>query len=562
MTDEAPQPPLGPAPDVAGTVDAKPRAVSSRIYERIRQIYLTADVRSLAAGRIALALVLLRDLFGRWVQLELWYTNDGIIPNHTLLWRPSWDHVFSLFYLASYWYEAAFGFVICLFVYLALLVGFRTKLAQVLAWICMLSLHGRTLLIDNGGDVVLGLLTTWTMFLPSGRAWSVDAVLARRRAATRTPEETAAGVVAPPPPPRTFVSIAVLAVTAQLALCYFFNAIHKQGRSWLQDGSAVHYAINLDRLATWFAVWLRNWMSPTFAKGLTWSALTTEALIPILLLSPFFVRGSRRLAVLLVFGLHMGFAACLNLGNFVPAMIAYAPNFIRGEDWDALGRWWAKSIRRAGLSARIRSRVTAIIERTAALLTPGRWMRVGEPGPIVRAVRRRLPAAREILVVMFIGVAGSQLLDENWSVHRVFDHHNAKPVAAAVSYLDLFQGWSMFAPEAPMTDFNLRVDAVTIDGRHVDPFNEAANPQYPNPGFTIPVSMKQSWLFYGYGNHVPNHGAWHQALIEWIQRYPKRTGRPEDQIVSFTVYKVEDDSPRLGEREPRNLRWSVMTKYP
>jgi hypothetical protein len=74
--------------------------------------------------------------------------------------------------------------------------------------------------------------------------------------------------------------------------------------------------------------------------------------------------------------------------------------------------------------------------------------------------------------------------------------------------------------------------------------------------------MKQSWLFYGYGNHVPNHGAWHQALIEWIQRYPKRTGRPEDQLVSFTVYKVEDDSPRLGEREPRNLRWSVMIKYP
>src|SRR3954462_15112650 len=170
---------------------ASPRSpTGDRVYERIRHVYLTADLRSLSAGRIVLALVLLRDLFGRWAELGIWYTNDRIIPNHTLLWRPSWDHVFSLFYLASYWYEALFGFVICLIVYLGLLIGFRTKLAQVLAWICMLSLHGRTLLIDNGGDVVLGLLTTWTMFLPSGRAWSVDAVLARRRAATRTPEET------------------------------------------------------------------------------------------------------------------------------------------------------------------------------------------------------------------------------------------------------------------------------------------------------------------------------------------------------------------------------------
>ena len=141
-------------------------------------------------------------------------------------------------------------------------------------------------------------------------------------------------------------------------------------------------------------------------------------------------------------------------------------------------------------------------------------------------MRRRLPAARELTVVMLMGIAGSQVLDENWSARKVFDHHNAPPVAAAVSYLGLFQGWSMFAPEAPMTDFNLTVDAVTSDGRHVDPYNEVANPKYPNPGFTIPVSLGPSWIFYGYGNHIPNRGAYHQALLEWILRYHQRTGRP------------------------------------
>ena len=67
-------------------------------------------------------------------------------------------------------------------------------------------------------------------------------------------------------------------------------------------------------------------------------------------------------------------------------------------------------------------------------------------------------------------------------------------MAAAVSYLDLFQGWSMFAPDAPTTDFNIVVDAVTIDGRHVDPFNEAVNPRYPAPGKRVPPSMGPSWL--------------------------------------------------------------------
>jgi len=163
---------------------------------------------------------------------------------------------------------------------------------------------------------------------------------------------------------------------------------------------------------------------------------------------------------------------------------------------------------------------------------------------------------------MLMGIAGSQVLDENWSARKVFDHHNAAPVAAAVSYLGLFQGWSMFAPEAPMGDFNLTVDAVTSDGRHVDPYNEVANPKYPNPGFTIPVSLGPSWLFYGYGNHIPNRGAYHQAFLEWILRYHQRTGRPNDQITSFVVWKVEDDSPPLGEQKPRNLRWNVMIKYP
>jgi hypothetical protein len=281
-----------------------------------------------------------------------------------------------------------------------------------------------------------------------------------------------------------------------------------------------------------------------------------------LLLSPFWVRGTRRLAVVLIFGLHMGFAACLNLGNFVPAMIAYSPNFIRGEDWDWLERWWARGGKRVALSERIRARLTAIIERAAALLTPGRWMRVASPGPVVAGLRRRLPAAREVAIVMLMGVAGSQVLDENWAAHRVIDHHNAPPIAAAVSYLDMFQGWSMFAPEAPMTDFNLMVDAVTVDGRHVDPYNEIANPKFPHPGFTIPKSMGPSWLFYGYGNHIPNRGAYHQALLEWVLRYPQRTGNPKDQITSFKLYIVEDDSPRLGQRNPTNLRWKVMISYP
>jgi hypothetical protein len=528
-----------------------------RLYDGFVRVYLTADLRSLAASRIVLATVLLSDLFRRWAQLGLWYTNEGIIPNHTLLWRPSWDHVFSFFYMASYAHEAVLGFIVCALVFTALLLGLRTKVAQVASLVCMLSLHGRTLLFDNGGDVALGLLCTWTTFLPTGRRWSIDALLARNRPSLSTtqPWEPFAAEEG------KFASLAIMAVTCQLALIYTFNFVHKQGSSW-REGSAVYYVLHLDRLATWFAVWLRGWIPVGAVRALTWGTMAIEAALPVLLLSPVSVKWCRRLAIVLVLMLHGGFALCMNLGNFVPAMMAYTPILLRREDWDAIERWWLRGARRAARGERLAKHVSALVTRAAAALTPGTFARVMEAGPTRAALRRRLPLARELTVAFYIFIAANQVLDENGAAHTIIDHHNSPAVAAAVSYLDLFQGWSMFAPDAPMTDFNIVVDAVTAEGRHVDPWNEVANPRYPNPGVGFPPAMGTTWLFYGYENHLPSRPAYHQALREWILRYPDRTGHAGDRLVSFRVLKVEDDSPRLGERAPRNLRSEVLFSFP
>ncbi len=528
----------------ASTVDIPRRLAPGRIVDRAVEVYLTADVRSLAAGRVVMALVLLLDLAKRWAEIGLWYTNDGLLPNHTLLWRPSFSHAFSLFLLASRGYEAAVGFVLCGAAYTMLLVGFHTRLAQVLSLICLLSLHGRLLLFDNGGDVVLGLVCLWTTFLPTGRRWSVDAVLAGRPAAARSA-----------------TSLGVLALTFQLALIYFFNAVHKQGASW-REGSAVYYVLHLDRLATGFAVWVRGVIPFELCKLLTWGTLAIEWTLPLLLLSPFAVRYTRRLAIVLVVVLHGGFALCMNLGSFVPAMLAFTPNFVHRDDWDALERWWARAPRRAHSWARARTRICALVLRVAAALTPGRRVRVTGPGPLAQAFARRIPFARELTVVGCIMVATSQLLEENRAAHVVIEHHKPPAIDAAVIYLNLFQGWSMFAPDAPMTDFNVVVDAVTVDGRHVDPFNEVANPRHPAPGIQIPEHLAPSWLFYGYENHLPSEPAYYQALKEWILRYHERTGLIENRIVSFRVLIVEDDSPPLGERAPRNLRSRELFAYP
>src|SRR4051794_7854536 len=130
-----------------------------RVLERLRQAYLVADLRSLALGRLGLAGVLIADLITRALVLRDFYSNEGLLPNHTLLWRPERLPVFSLFFAASSPALAAVGFALCGAVYVCLLVGYRTRLAQVLSWVAVVSLHARV--FYNGGDIVLGELCLW-----------------------------------------------------------------------------------------------------------------------------------------------------------------------------------------------------------------------------------------------------------------------------------------------------------------------------------------------------------------------------------------------------------------
>jgi hypothetical protein len=106
------------------------------------------------------------------------------------------------------------------------------------------------------------------------------------------------------------------------------------------------------------------------------------------------------------------------------------------------------------------------------------------------------------------------------------------------------------------------VDAVTVDGRHVDPYSEATS-RYPNPGRNeIPDRLDNDSFVFNYSGRIPGSGAYHQALTEWILAYHERTGNPRDRIIRFDAYEVDDDSPPVGQLNPRNIRSHVFLSYP
>jgi hypothetical protein len=135
-------------------------------------------------------------------------------------------------------------------------------------------------------------------------------------------------------------------------------------------------------------------------------------------------------------------------------------------------------------------------------------------------------------------------------------------MVAAVMYPHIFEGWSLFSPEAPLSDETVFVDAVTRDGRHVDPYNEVGSRVSSLPVEGVPVRLGHDSFWCDYTLRIPDAPTYHQALLEWILRYHERTGRPEDTIVRFEAFVTWQDSPKPGETKPTNIRTRRFLRYP
>src|SRR5262249_5007393 len=119
-------------------------------------------------------------------------------------------------------------------------------------------------------------------------------------------------------PPEPFFAWAAGGLAAQLAVIYFFNFVHKDGSGW-RDGRVLLDVFHQNRIATPFAVWVRPYLTPDISMVMTRAVQAAEASLPLLVLVP--VKGFRRLAILVGFSLHAGFALFINLGVFSETMM-------------------------------------------------------------------------------------------------------------------------------------------------------------------------------------------------------------------------------------------------
>ena len=319
------------------------RQLASRLRTALARRF-GVDARALAAFRIALGGLLLADLLLRARSLTAFYTDSGVLPRSLLAERAPLYAEFSLHALSGAAWLQAVLFAVAGVAALALLVGYRTKLATVLSVALLASLHARNPYVLNGGDVLFRQLLFWSVFLPLGARWSVDAQ--HREATTQSGEAgaergaTGAGEdatradgdgrrVGGDSTGDRVVGVASAALLAQVVLVYVVNGLIKlRGDSWV-EGDAIRTVFSLDQFTVLLGETVAQYPALLEALSHLWLVLLVAS--PLLLV----LGGWWRAAFAALFvGAHVGMLLTMRLGLFPLISVAAFLPFLPAAFWD------------------------------------------------------------------------------------------------------------------------------------------------------------------------------------------------------------------------------------
>tara|TARA_R110001599_G_scaffold353527_1_gene593598 strand:+ start:35816 stop:37615 length:1800 start_codon:yes stop_codon:yes gene_type:complete len=278
----------------------------------------SVDLRTLALFRVCFGFILIGDLVTRASALSAHYTDDGLWPREAAA-AAMQEFGFSIHLLGG---SAAFQ--VCLFLLAGLLavlliVGYRTQLVSVLCWLMLASLNHRNYFILQSSDTLMLALLFWSLLLPLGARWSVDAALDPH-----------------PPQQASICNFASAALVLQVLSVYFFGALLKTGDAWRVTGDAVHVTLHYSSYASPLGVWLAEWLPAEALRGLTWYTWYIELWGPILVLLPWCYQHIRFVIVPALILLHLGIASLVEVGIYPYLSITSLLLLVPTRFWDLL----------------------------------------------------------------------------------------------------------------------------------------------------------------------------------------------------------------------------------
>lgn len=264
------------------------QAWRARIHAWLDEVF-GMDLRGLAVYRVLLGLILLLDTADRLPDVAAHYTDAGALPRALV---PGAEGRLSLHMLSGGPELQLALLALAAVAAVGVALGLGTRVSLLVSWVLNISIQTRNPLVLYGGDIVLREILFWSLFLPLGARWSLDARLGRGGGARA-------------------LSMGTAAYLAQIALIYITTVMLKSGDDW-RDGTAVWYALQIDHFTSPLGRELLAF--PRLLALLTHAVFWFEAIGPWLLLVPrWWVRAP---VVLGMIAMHLGFEMFMEIGLF------------------------------------------------------------------------------------------------------------------------------------------------------------------------------------------------------------------------------------------------------
>lgn len=286
------------------------------------------DARIYAALRIAFATLVLIHLATLHPDLDLWFTESGVLPleNALKIASPySWSILAmlpgtSVVVHTCFWITVAHA--VCL------LIGFLPRLNALCLFIWIVSFQVRNDLINDGEDRLMRLICFFMIWMPSGNCWSAYSVLGHAFGSRHAPRKAVPEVdhVVPIWPLRL--------LQIEMAAMFLSTALVKLGGdSWL-NGTALYYVSRLDDYFGRFWVPAFFFDTPWVVACITWSVLIAELLCPLLI----WFRETRLPCLLILVAFHLANEWTMNLFLFHWLMLCGWLAFVTPADFGLLFR--------------------------------------------------------------------------------------------------------------------------------------------------------------------------------------------------------------------------------
>ena len=441
----------------------------NKIKEKFKQLF-GIDLRSLALFRICMALIIIVDLIQRLRDLEPFYSDSGIFTRVLQMNNYfNMNHI-SLHMISGSAYVQAFLFLIAILFAFALLIGLNTKLASIVSWFLMLSLHIRNPILSNGGDELLRQLLFWSMFLPLGAYCSIDSVLS-------------------PPQKKTsnsILSIATMALLGQIALMYLITVVFKHRTDEWHNGSAIYYALSHDHYATPFGRFIFS--QPKLMQILTYGSYWFEFIGTLLLFSPIFTTFIRTFMVIAFIFFQIGMGLSMEIALFPwTASVGMIP-FLPSQIWDNI-------ILKLNFLYNLYKGLNKLVISNKRLFDL--FFISKKPVSINQSFSLNI-----IVTLLFAYVIA-------WNIWTLYPKYKIPDSIQWIGYmLRIDQKWAMYAPPTK-TSFWFVLAGTLKDGTTIDLFKDGKSISWKNPKYATKTYKDRHWRAFllnlgWYPNSRPN----------------------------------------------------------